>query len=88
MVDDIPSLIAVPADLRDSYYHMFNLVKPLRNWRDPINKVVSISDDDIKLMKEAISIITGSRDIQIEQISNGQFQVTAEGYYNACHDRK
>lgn len=59
----------------------FNRVANSKNWKNRINRVVEIKDDEERdLISEAIIHFTGSCPDFIEQ-SNGKVRVVANGYY-------
>lgn len=58
----------------------FDSVKNSKNWKNPINRLIS-NDADRELIARAIIYFTGSRPEFIEQ--NGKTRVIASGYYNA-----
>lgn len=72
--------------LRDGYTETqlraaFDKVKNKRNWKNPINKVIS-ADEDQRAISAAISWFCGSP-CEFETLKSGQVRVTAAGYY-AC----
>lgn len=78
----MPSLSGIPE--RKEYFRLFHMVENKRNWRMPINTVVSLTDEEFLMMDTAIRFITGSREVHITPKDiPGQYQVLAEGYYNA-----
>lgn len=79
----MPSLGGIKQPLRDEYFRLFNLVKNLNGWKQPINKCVAITKEEIPRMIVAIELITGSRDVEVTEMEGGMYRVVAEGYYNA-----
>ena len=58
----------------------FDRVKNSKNWKNPINRLIS-NDEDRELITKAIIHYTGSCPEFIEQ--NGKTRVISIGYYNA-----
>ena len=88
MSDDIdqPQLLGIPEPDRSEYLPLFELVKSKNNWRNPIATTVKLSQDEIPKMREAIKLISGSREIEINPSNHfeGEFSINAEGHYNAA----
>lgn len=83
----MPSLSGINQPLRDEYFRLFNLVKNVNGWKQPINRCLPLTKEEIPRMVVAIQLITGSRDVDITEKENGEYRVTAEGYYNAMRPR-
>lgn len=81
-----PQLFGFPEADRLEYLRLFELVRSKNNWRNPISTTVKLSEDEIPKMKEAIRLITGSREIQIKPSNHfeGEYSINAEGHYNAA----
>jgi hypothetical protein len=67
----------------------FKLVADRSNWKNPIDRMVYLTDEQVELVREAVIFFTGSVP-KIERVYNMKFlhnankyHVTADGYYRA-----
>jgi hypothetical protein len=84
-LEDMPSLSGIAPHLKDEFFRLFSLVKSDNGWKQPINKTITLNQPDIPRLIVAISMITGSRDIDVVDNGDGFYRVSAEGYYNAMN---
>lgn len=88
MIDNIdqPQLLGIPEPERTEYLRLFDLVKNKHNWRKPISIGIKLNPKDVPNMRQAIRLITGSRDIVITQsgYSENEYIISAEGHFNAA----
>ncbi len=82
---DPPTINGIDEPERSEYLRLFNLAKNQRNWRMPLHATIKLTPEEIPKMKEAIRLITGSRDVDIHPYAgtDGEYVVSAEGNYNA-----
>ncbi len=67
------------------FHRYFSMVANRHGWKKPINTTIKLDESEFNILKKAIHLYTGSRDIIIEAI-NGEYRVTAEGFYNVYGD--
>lgn len=58
----------------------FKRVQDEKHWKNPINKILHASDEEIELIREAVIFYTGSVP-HVERLQDGQVWVRASGYY-------
>lgn len=84
-LDSLPPLSGIPLPEQQQLLSYFKRVTN-RNWKKHINACIQITPDEIPLVAKAISMFTGSREIEITEEAPGKYRVMAEGYYNAIGD--
>jgi len=62
------------------YQAAFNRVQNPTNWKKPIYAVVTGSDEDLKIIAEAIEFYTATS-ATITHLTDDMYRVTAPGYY-------
>lgn len=69
-------------EMQATYRAYFERVEDKRNWKYPIDAIVTGTVDDMKIYKDAIAWFTGSI-ARISRVEKGKdtFHILADGYY-------